>query len=190
MVAIIDDELARLPERYRLPVLLCGLDGMEREDAAARLGWSLGTLRGRLERGRELLRRRLSRRGLTAPAVLAASTFAAPADAVPPDLITATTSRFWPWPRRWSRRARAPSASATVSRSFPSPWPRTARLPPPVGTAVSASGIPRRGSSGVLFQRTGFMFKRLGSRPTAPGCSRRATRMTRALRAASSSSGT
>src|SRR5262249_51015935 len=79
------------PERYRLPVLLCGLDGMAREDAAARLGWSLGTLRGRLERGRELLRRRLSRRGLTAPAVLAASTFAAPADAVSPDLITATT---------------------------------------------------------------------------------------------------
>jgi RNA polymerase sigma factor (sigma-70 family) len=65
LVAVINDELARLPEQYRLPLLLCGLEGLARDEAAARLGWNLGTLRGRLERGRELLRKRLATRGLT-----------------------------------------------------------------------------------------------------------------------------
>src|SRR3989442_812312 len=40
LVAAIDDELAALPERYRLPLLLCGLDGLARDEAAARLGWT------------------------------------------------------------------------------------------------------------------------------------------------------
>jgi RNA polymerase sigma factor (sigma-70 family) len=71
LLRIVDDELARLPEAYRLPVLLCGLEGLTRDEAAARLGWSLGAFRGRLERGRDLLRKRLTKRGLTVPAVLA-----------------------------------------------------------------------------------------------------------------------
>ena len=50
LLTIIDDELARLPERYRLPLILCGLDGLTRDEAAGRLGWTLGALHGRLER--------------------------------------------------------------------------------------------------------------------------------------------
>jgi WD40 repeat protein len=87
-LAIIDEELARLPERYRLPLLLCGVEGLARDEAALRLGWSLGTLRGRLERGRELLRKRLTSRGLTVPTVLA---FTLTADAMPPALVSATS---------------------------------------------------------------------------------------------------
>jgi WD40 repeat protein len=88
LLAVIDWELGRLPEQYRLPLLLCGAEGLARDEAALRLGWSLGTLRGRLERGRELLRKRLSSRGLTVPAVLAV---ALTADAMPPALVTETT---------------------------------------------------------------------------------------------------
>lgn len=88
LLAVIDHELARLPETYRLPLLLCGVEGLARDEAALRLGWSVGTLRGRLERGRELLRKRLTSRGLTVPAVLA---FALTADAMPPTLVSATT---------------------------------------------------------------------------------------------------
>ncbi|AWM35782.1 ECF RNA polymerase sigma factor SigE [Gemmata obscuriglobus] len=64
----IDAELARLPEVYRLPLLLCYVQGLSYADAARRLGCSPGALRGRLERGREQLRGRLGRWGL--PAVL------------------------------------------------------------------------------------------------------------------------
>jgi RNA polymerase sigma factor (sigma-70 family) len=65
MQAVLDEELARLPEKWRAPLLLCCLEGAARDEAARRLGLPLGTLKSRLERGRERLRARLERRGLT-----------------------------------------------------------------------------------------------------------------------------
>jgi RNA polymerase sigma factor (sigma-70 family) len=62
--AVLDEELARLPERERAPLILCYLEGLTRDQAAQRLGCALGTLKGRLERGRAVLEKRLSRRGL------------------------------------------------------------------------------------------------------------------------------
>jgi RNA polymerase sigma factor (sigma-70 family) len=70
LLAICDAEIDRLPERYRLPLVLCCLEGRTHQEAAGQLGWTAGSVKGRLERGRELLRRRLVRRGLTFPAVL------------------------------------------------------------------------------------------------------------------------
>lgn len=71
--AILDDELQRLPERYRVPLILCYLECLTRDEAAQRLGLSPGSLHGRLERARDLLRERLSKRGLTLSAVLSAA---------------------------------------------------------------------------------------------------------------------
>src|SRR4051794_29236215 len=65
LLAALDEELARLPEPFRLAVVLCCLEGLSRDEAALRLGCSFGSLKGRLERGRELLRRRLAARGVS-----------------------------------------------------------------------------------------------------------------------------
>ena len=62
----LDEELQRLPERLRSPLVLCYLSGLTREEAAQQLGWSLGTLKRRLEAGRKALRIRLERRGIAA----------------------------------------------------------------------------------------------------------------------------
>jgi cyanophycinase len=69
---LLHEEVIQLPECYRLPVLLCCLEGKSRQDAARELGWTEGVVKGRLERGRKRLHAQLTRRGLTLPAAVAA----------------------------------------------------------------------------------------------------------------------
>ncbi len=89
--AALHEELDRLPEMYRLPLVLCYLQGVSRDEAARQLGWSLQSLKGRLERGRDKLRQRLVRRGITLSAgLLAALGDSATARVVPPRLVQAT----------------------------------------------------------------------------------------------------
>jgi RNA polymerase sigma factor (sigma-70 family) len=73
LLTVLDEELGRLPEKYRLPLVLCYLEGMAREAAALQLGLSPSTLRGRLDAGRERLRGRLRRRGFDAGAAALAA---------------------------------------------------------------------------------------------------------------------
>ena len=105
LLQLIDDEVARLPERYRLPVLLCCVEGVSHEDAARRLGWSAGAVKGRLERGRNRLAQRLAARGLAPSALLLGSV------AVPDELIARTvTLAANPW-----SNAVPPSVAAIVT---------------------------------------------------------------------------
>jgi RNA polymerase sigma factor (sigma-70 family) len=61
---VVDEELDLLPQSYRMPLILCDLEGLAQAQAAQQLGWPVGTLKWRLRRGRERLRDRLTRRGL------------------------------------------------------------------------------------------------------------------------------
>jgi RNA polymerase sigma factor (sigma-70 family) len=65
LMMVFETELQRLPESYRLPIVLCCVEGLSLEEAAGRLGWTAGSVKGRLERGRARLHARLMRRGLT-----------------------------------------------------------------------------------------------------------------------------
>jgi RNA polymerase sigma factor (sigma-70 family) len=62
--AVLDQEVDRLPAKYRSPIVLCYVEGQTHEEAARQLNWPLGTVKGRLARARDLLRSRLMRRGV------------------------------------------------------------------------------------------------------------------------------
>ncbi len=89
----VDEELGRLPDNFRLPILMCGVRGMTVADAAAELGWPVGTVASRLSRGRAELAKRLAKRGITFGAVaLTARGCGELAARVPPQLIERTVA--------------------------------------------------------------------------------------------------
>jgi RNA polymerase sigma factor (sigma-70 family) len=64
LIPLLHEEVSRLPVIYRLPVVLCYLEGKSHQEAAAHLRCPVGTIKGRLSRARQTLRHRLTRRGL------------------------------------------------------------------------------------------------------------------------------
>lgn len=100
LAALLHDELVRLPDRYRDPVILCHLHGVTQADAAKQLGLPVGTIATHVRRGLERLRTRLTARGV-APAVglftvvgASAAPPVAPAGAVPVHITRLSEGAF------------------------------------------------------------------------------------------------
>ncbi|MBO0696882.1 MAG: sigma-70 family RNA polymerase sigma factor, partial [Zavarzinella sp.] len=89
---LLHQELNRLPDKLRLPLLLCYLEGKSRDEAAAELGWSVGRVKGCLERGRLRLRDRLQRRGIALSAGLLAAVAVGPTSAAPSAWVDSVVS--------------------------------------------------------------------------------------------------
>jgi HlyD family secretion protein len=86
-------EIERLPEHYRVPIVLCDLEGRSHEQAARHMGWAIGTVKSRHSRGRERLRDRLRRRGLAPDTCLLATALqsAGPDELIVQSLVRSTT---------------------------------------------------------------------------------------------------
>ncbi len=82
LLAAVDDEMAKLSDAERSVLVLCGLEHHSLDEVAVRLGCTVGSVKGRLERSRAKLRARLDARGLTLPAVALAVFSGPPARAV------------------------------------------------------------------------------------------------------------
>jgi RNA polymerase sigma factor (sigma-70 family) len=85
------EEIGRLPDHYRAPVVLCYLENLTHEQAASQLRWPLGTVKVRLSRARELLKGRLTRRGIALPAGVLAAALAHDATAAVPEALRTLT---------------------------------------------------------------------------------------------------
>jgi RNA polymerase sigma factor (sigma-70 family) len=87
---ILHDEVERLPEKYRAPIVLCYFEGQSHEEAARQLEWPVGTVKGRLSRARGILQSRLMRRGVALSLGLVVLLEDEAGAAVPESLVEAT----------------------------------------------------------------------------------------------------
>ena len=91
--AKLHEELGRLPKNFRTALVLCYLEGLTQEQAAAQLGWPLGTVQSRLARGRAKLKSRLIRRGVAPNAGLAGMDLTSELSRVAPTSWAEATTR-------------------------------------------------------------------------------------------------
>src|SRR5262249_27112191 len=114
---VIHEELNRLPERYRAPLILCYLEGLTHEQAAARLIWPVGTVKSRLSRGRDRLRDRLLRGGVAPSAsVMSSWAFRTPfCPPLPTAVVEATVQAAWKLSAGGGNRRRAATTAAALA---------------------------------------------------------------------------
>src|SRR5262245_49378530 len=109
----LEEEIARLPEKYRAPLIQCELLNRRQEEVARELGYSLPTLKRRLQGAKALLHKRLAARGLTLTSILLSLMLSPPseASAVPPELAANTLRNLLLFVRGQEVVAAAPAAT-------------------------------------------------------------------------------
>jgi RNA polymerase sigma factor (sigma-70 family) len=117
--ALLNEELNRLPDRLRIPLVLCYLEGATQDEAARQTGWSLSTLKRRLRRGRTVLEGRLRRRGLALAAILSAGLLAGVGRAAAPlpAVVAGAAALFRAGPTTGTASARAVALAEEALRS-------------------------------------------------------------------------
>jgi RNA polymerase sigma factor (sigma-70 family) len=141
---VLHEEIDRLPERFRVPVVLCDLEGRTHEQAARHLGWPVGTVKSRLSRARERLRDRLTRRGLSPNAPLIALLRPGGlAELIPVYLVSSTTDAAIRFGASRAILAGAASALAqgVLTTMSMSRWWKVASLLIVAGATVSGAGL-------------------------------------------------
>jgi len=153
---VLDQELTRLPQKYRAPLILCYLKGRTHDEAAEDLGCPVGTVRSRLARGRDLLRRRLTSRGYAPTAAILGSGTSLPAqllsEAVPSSLVATTVDAAFRVGALQSLQAGAASASVLALTQGVLTTMKLAQLKW-IGLAIVATGISAGGGVAVSFAR-------------------------------------
>ena len=110
---VLHEEIERLPERYRLAIVLCDMEGLTEGQAARQVGWPIGTVRSRLMRGRERLRVRLIGRGVAPSMILLGSLPSSQAASmvVPASLLSSTTQ----WALQFAAGGAVPTVVSALS---------------------------------------------------------------------------
>lgn len=151
---MIHEEIGRLPEQYRVPIVLCHLEGRTHEEAAHQLRWPVGTVRSRLARGRERLKGRLARRGLgpvSAGVVALSAPELAPAS-VSPALLESTVKAATSFAARGAFGAGLVSASA-VALSEGVLWTMFVTKLKLVGMLALGAGLLLAGAQGIAMSQ-------------------------------------
>ena len=162
--AVIDEEIARLPSRYRTAVVLCYLEGLTQEQVARRLRCPLGTVESRLHRARERLRSRLLRRGLAPAAGISAWLAAETAQAhFPPELAARAFAGALEHTRVGAVAERVPASINALVRGTIRSMAMTQGCR--IGLLVLAVGLPVAGAVKLAGGDDG---KPKGSNPPAP----------------------
>ena len=148
LAGVLLEEVARLPERYRAPVVLCDLEGRTHEQAARALGWPVGTVKSRQARARQRLRDRLTRRGV-APGLAPLAGWPRVEAAISASLVERTTVAAV---RSVASRAIAPGTAAALAREVIRSmmilrWGKAASAALALGMAASGAGMIAQGPS-------------------------------------------